>query len=105
MNKLSLGMLIKNEEDIIDLPLNSVKDLVDKIIIIHDGLCGDNSRRIIKKFCENNSIPYYFKEITDERQGHYGKLRQEILNLCDTEWILWLDADDLLTTNCLDYIN
>lgn len=48
--KISLVMVIHNEEKVLKRALDSAYDLVNEIIIIHDGKCEDNSIKIAKKY-------------------------------------------------------
>jgi len=92
MNKITLCMLVKNEEFFIDLPLKSTIDLVDEVVIVHDGECKDNTIKIAKEICGDK-----LNVIVDTtHNGHFGKQRQLALDNAKGEWILWLDADECL---------
>ncbi len=93
--KLSLCMLIKNEELLIDLPLNSTVGLVDEVVIVHDGKVHDDTEKFVKQICKDNKIPLKFI-IDTEHNGHFGQQRQIILNNASGEWLLWLDADECI---------
>ncbi len=93
--KLSLCMLIKNEEEIIDLPLKSVLGIVDEVVIVHDGLVKDDTEKIVKCFCKKNDIQLKFI-VDNKHNGHFGQQRQMILDNATHDWILWLDADECI---------
>ncbi len=93
--KLSLCMLVKNEELLIDLPLTSVLGVVDEVVMVHDGEVKDNTEKIVREFCSKNNIPLKFI-VDTEHNGHFGKQRQLILDNAEGEWVLWLDADECI---------
>ncbi|MHB8362421.1 MAG: glycosyltransferase [Patescibacteria group bacterium] len=88
MNKISAVLVIYNEEKVIRRCLDSIKDLVDEIIIIHDGKCTDNSITI----CQEYTNKIFIRE-------HYGIAEfHRILSFkkASNEWILQLDADEYI---------
>lgn len=84
---ISLCMIIKNEEKVIERCLDSIKDIVDEIIIVDTG-SSDNSINICKKF--TNKI-YDFKWVDD-----FSAARNFSFSKATKEYILWMDADDIL---------
>lgn len=87
MISISLCMITKNEEKCIENCLKSVHDIVDELIIVDTG-SDDNTIEIIKKY--SNTI-YNFKWIND-----FSAARNYSFSLATKEYILWLDADDVL---------
>lgn len=87
MSSISLCMIVKDEEDVIERCLNSVKDLVDEIVIIDTG-STDSTKDIVKKFTDNI---YDFKWIDD-----FSKARNYSFEKATKEYIMWLDADDII---------
>lgn len=87
MIRLSLCMITKNEGQYLDKSLNSVKDLVDEIIIVDTG-STDNTKEIAKKF--TNKI-YDFNWSDD-----FSAARNESLKYATGEWIFVLDADEII---------
>lgn len=88
MNKISAVIVIHNEEKVIDRCLNSIKGLVNEIIIIHDGPCEDKSIDICRRYTDNITIRY-FVGIAEEHKA-YGFKRARY------DWILSIDADEFL---------
>lgn len=87
MITISLCMIAKNEENCLDNCLQSVSDIVDEIIVVDTG-STDNTMNIIKKYA--NKV-YNFKWIND-----FSAARNYSFSLATKEYILWLDADDVL---------
>lgn len=87
MITISLCMIVKNESDCLRNCLLSVYDLVDEIIIVDTG-STDNTIEIIKEFSDT---AYNFKWIND-----FSAARNYSFSLATKEYILWLDADDVL---------
>jgi len=87
MVSISLCMIVKNEEDVIGRCLASVKDLVDEINIIDTG-STDNTKEIVKHFTDRI---FDFEWI-----NHFAAARNFSFQQATKEYILWLDADDVL---------
>ena len=92
---ISLCMITKNEEKYLEQCLDSVKDLVDEIIIVDTG-STDQTKEIAKKF---NAKVYDFKWIDD-----FSAARNESLKHAAKDWILALDADEFLDEEGLNTI-
>ena len=85
--EISLCMIVKNEENVIDRCLNSVKNVVDEIIIVDTG-STDNT---VAKAENLGAIVYKFKWIDD-----FAEARNYSFSKATKDYILWLDADDIL---------
>src|SRR3989338_781444 len=92
MPTLSLCMITKNEEKNLAKCLNSVKDLVDEIIIVDTG-SKDNTINIAKSF--NAKI------INFKWQDDFSLARNESLKCASSDWIVVLDADEVIAKNDL----
>jgi len=90
-NKLpiSLVMVVYNEEKLIERALKSAYDLVDEIIIVHDGHCSDKTLEIAKKYTSN----IFIKDHTGESESHRVFTYEKAKN----DWILQLDGDEFLS--------
>lgn len=86
--KISLCMIVKNEESNLDRCLKSIYKVVDEIIIVDTGSV-DKTIDIAKKYTKKI---YNFKWIND-----FSKARNYSLSKAKCDYILWLDADDYLT--------
>lgn len=87
MITISLCMIVKNEEDTIERCLESVKDIVDEIIIVDTG-SNDKTKELAEKF---TSKIYDFQWIDD-----FSAARNFSFSKATQDYILWLDADDVL---------
>ena len=92
---ISLCIIAKNEEKYLDQCLNSVKDLVDEMIIIDTG-STDRTKEIAKKF---NAKIFDFKWFDD-----FSAARNESLKHATKDWILVLDADEMIDKEAVKVI-
>lgn len=86
MISISLCMIVKNEENVLEQCLSSVHDLVDEIIIIDTG-STDNTRQIAEKFTK---LIYDFEWVND-----FSAARNFSFSKATKEYQMWLDADDI----------
>lgn len=87
MRTISLCMIVKNEEDVLARCLDSVENIVDEINIIDTG-STDKTVEIAKRFTDR---VFHF-----DWTGDFAKARNESLKHATKEYILYLDADDVL---------
>lgn len=87
MQEISLCMIVRDEEDVIGRCLDSVKDIADEIIIVDTG-STDKTKEIVSKY--TNKI-YDFKWEDD-----FAKARNFSFSKATKDYILWLDADDVI---------
>lgn len=84
-NKISLCMIVKNEEKYLPKCLNSVKEIVDEIIIVDTGSI-DKTVDIAESF---GAKVYHF-----QWTNSFSEARNESLKYATKDWILIMDADD-----------
>ena len=89
MGKISVNLVVHNEERIIKRCLDSLKNYVDEIIVVHDGPCSDKTLDICKKY----NAKIFVKDFVGEAEPH----RPFALSKAIYEWVLALDADEYLT--------
>jgi glycosyltransferase involved in cell wall biosynthesis len=82
-------MVIYNEEKVLERALKSFFDVVDEIIIVHDGKCTDWSLEIARKYTD--------KIFEQEHVGESEKHRPFTYEKAKNDWILQLDADEYLS--------
>jgi len=86
---LSLCMIVKNEEKNLNRCLESVKDIVDEIIIVDTG-STDNTIKIAEKY---NAKIFHYKW-----DNSFANARNYSLSKASKDWILIMDADDELVS-------
>ena len=87
MKTLSLCMITKNEEKNLSRCLDSIKDIVDEIIIVDTG-STDKTVEIAKSY---GAHIYHYDWNND-----FSKARNVSLQKATKDWILVLDADEVL---------
>lgn len=84
---LSLCMIVKNEENVIERCLDSVKDYVDEIIIIDTG-STDRTVKIVRRYTGH---VYDFQWVND-----FSAARNASIAHATSPWNLILDADEYM---------
>ncbi|MCL1892757.1 MAG: glycosyltransferase [Holophagaceae bacterium] len=92
MPLISLAMIVKNEEATLAHCLESVKSLVDEMVIVDTG-STDMTMEIAREY----SAKIYNFEWCDD----FSVARNESLKHCTGDWILIMDADEAI--DALDY--
>ena len=87
MTKLSLCMIVKNEEATLSKCLESVQNVVDEMVILDTG-STDKTVDIAQKF--GAVVPTY------EWGDNFAEARNEALKYVTGDWVLVLDADEVL---------
>lgn len=87
MAKISLCMIVKNEADVLERCLSCVKNIADEIIIVDTG-SADSTKQIAAKFTDKI---YDFAWCDD-----FSKARNFALSYAVFEYVMWLDADDII---------
>lgn len=85
--KLSLSMIVKNEERFLPDCLASVSGLVNEIIIVDTG-STDSTKKIAER--------YGAKIFSFEWSNDFSAARNESLKNVTGDWVLYLDADERL---------
>ena len=86
---ISVCMILYNEGDTIRDSLESVKEIADEILIVHDGPCKNNTLDICKEYTKNIFVREH-KGICEYHQAFlYRKAKYN--------WILKIDADESLS--------
>lgn len=87
--KLSALLILYNEEKKIRDCLKSIAEVVDEIVVIHDGVCADSTLEICKEY---NARIFIRDHIGDSIPHVPFGIRK-----CTGDWILKVDADERLT--------
>ncbi len=88
MQTISLCMIVKNEEAVLERCLSGVKGIADEIIIVDTG-SEDATEEIAAKFTDQI---FHFPW-----QDDFAAARNLSFSKASCDFILWLDADDVLT--------
>lgn len=86
MISVSLCMIVKNEEDVLERCLKSVAGLVDEIIIVDTG-STDRTREIATHFT-NQIFDFPW-------QDDFSAAQNEAFSHASMDYCMWLDADDV----------
>ncbi|CRI00295.1 family 2 glycosyl transferase [Streptococcus pneumoniae] len=84
---ISLCMIVRDEEKTIARCLDSVEKIVDEIIVVDTGSI-DRTKEIVEKYTSNIYDFQWIDDFAAARNFSFSKATQE--------YILWLDADDVL---------
>ena len=90
MQKLSICMIVKNEEKVLERALKCVAQFADEIVIVDTG-STDNTIEIAKKYTKNI---YNFDWNND-----FSVARNYAFSKAESEYLMWLDADDVIDKN------
>lgn len=90
MITISLCMIVKDEERVLERCLESVKDIVDEIIIVDTGSV-DKTKEIAQKYTKK---VYDFKWNDD-----FSSARNYSFSKATKDFCMWLDADDVILEN------
>lgn len=83
---ITLASFVKNEAHCLEHMLTSIKDYVDEIVIVDTG-STDNTVEVANKYTKR----VYQIGFTD-----FGKIRTLTAHLAKMQWVLMLDADEIL---------
>ncbi len=95
MKKLSLCMIVKDEEDSLDRALENAKIFADEIIIVDTG-STDKTKEIAKKYSD--------KIFDYTWVGDFSKARNFSFDQATLPYIMWLDADDIIPKSSAESI-
>jgi len=88
--RLSISMIVRNEERFLEGCLQSVQGVADEIVIVDTG-STDATADIARRYGAR------LHEITWE--DDFSSARNECLSRCSGDWILYLDADERLAVD------
>ena len=91
--KVSLSMIVKNEAQYLRRCLESVKDIVDEIVIVDTG-STDSTKAIAKQYTDKVYDFEWNDNFSDARNFALSKVSK------DMDWVLRLDGDEELPYSC-----
>ncbi len=92
---LSLCMIVKNEAENLNKYFLQIKDLFDELIIVDTG-STDNTIEIAKKITN--------KSFSIDWNDNFSEAKNYAIGKAQGEWILFLDADELITKEDIEKI-
>jgi len=90
---ISLCMVVYNEEEVIDKPLRQISPYVDEVVVM-DQSSTDSTREICYRYTDRIFVTPH--------TGYCEADRDKGLRLCRYEWVLVMDADELLEEEFLE---
>jgi glycosyltransferase involved in cell wall biosynthesis len=92
--KLALSQIVKNEAHVIERMLNTIKPIVDCIVIVDTG-STDGTQDVVKKWGEENNIPAF---VYDRDFDNFENCRNYAMEMVKdkSEYAFWLDADEMM---------
>jgi len=88
---ITVHCLVKNEENFIWYAISSVLPYVEKILVWDTG-SNDKTVEIVKTI-KSPKVEFEEKGKVDARG--FAKLRQEMIDKTETDWIMVLDGDEI----------
>lgn len=95
MKTLSICLIVKDEEKNLDACLSSIGDLADEIIVVDTG-STDKTVEVAKKCTDK---VYFFEWCYD-----FSKARNFSFDKAECDYIMWLDADDIVPSESVQKI-
>lgn len=89
---ISVFMITLNEEDRIGASISAIKDIVDEIVVVDSG-STDNTLNI----CKDLGAKVSHRDWTG-----YGEQKKHAESLCKNDWVINLDADEVVTPEFCD---
>lgn len=91
---LSVGIITFNEEKRLERTLESVKSFANEVIIVDSG-STDKTHEIAQRFGANFFV---------ESWKGYGLQKNSVIDKCKENWILLIDADEVISSELKDKI-
>ena len=93
MAEISLCMIVKNEEKVLERCLESAKGLADEIVIVDTG-SEDRTVEIARQYTSRvYEIPW---------RDDFSQARNFSFSMAEKEYCMWLDADDVISEENLE---
>ncbi len=88
-DQITACLVVHNEEAVIERCLQSLEGITERIVVVHDGACKDETLAI----CEKYGCEIYVRPWVGMCEGH----RVFSFEQAKTPWILLIDADEYLS--------
>lgn len=94
---LAVCIIAKDAETSLARCLESVKDLAHEIIVAVDETTKDSTREIARKYVKGfSSTEELLFDIKSPMEQGFDEARNECIAKAKADWILWIDADEVL---------
>ncbi|MCL9638857.1 glycosyltransferase [Lactococcus lactis] len=90
--KVTIGILVKNQEDNIESTMASALNFCDNLIIVDTG-STDNTITKIKNY-QSSKIKLYEILWT----GNFSEMRNKIVELNENKWLFFVDSDEIISS-------
>lgn len=87
--KITACLVVYNEERVVGRCLESLNDVVDEIVVVHDGECTDATLKICQQYTDRVFVRPWMANSDPHRPFALEK--------ATGEWVLQLDADEFLS--------
>lgn len=101
MSTVTAFMIVKNEEALLPRCLRSLVGVADELVILDTG-STDSTHSILEQAAADGGFSRVRWDHHEFRD--FSSARQANLDLVDTEWALWMDADEVLSNDLRDHL-
>lgn len=91
---ISVAIIVKNEEAVIERCLDSVSKFADEVIVVDTG-STDKTMELARKHTPHVYASERFKQDTPADEFQFGVAKNEAIRRCTKRWVIWWDADDV----------
>jgi len=95
--KLSVAIVSRDDETLVQETLDNICDLADEILLLAAGDTDSDIATALQRDYESTVIPYNWND-------SYGEARNELLSHVTGEWVLWLEPGETITPQNRDSI-
>ena len=91
--RLSVAMIVRDEEEVVGDALSSVEAVADEIIVVDTG-SQDRTVQVAQE--------HHARVVLEPWTDDFAKARNRALREVTGDWVLWLDAGELLATDAVE---
>ena len=95
---LGIGMIVKDEELVMERFLNNFSDCVDQIVIVDTG-STDKTMDIINNYIKENETRAEIILLEHPWNNNFGEARNYAFEHVTTDYVMWMDCDDVIDIN------
>ena len=103
---LSACVIVKDGTANVKQMLNSIKDIVDEVVVGVDRTTTDGTREMISDWCMKHHIDLNMFDMDSPLKTGFDYARNLTIRAAKCDWVLWLDSDEVLhhSKNVLKYL-